>query len=317
MDYYHNLCILDYDKDSKSDSSDNDGSNPSHHNHYYYQHQHNHHDYKYQHQQQQLYSIIRKYISQGYLVIYAAECNTSIQSILENMVQNGMNAANLIKESLLIITNSNTIYSIDKATNAKMISQSVKSFVFNLLRKNDNNAISFTKGKKIVTIASPEGFFERGKYSLYLDYEKLLAGGDDDNNNTVVNGEFNNDILLEGICCYNTKLIEKLSFSDLLSLLNAHSYTIHSGGVYREWDREKILELVHRGVIKVMGEVSEKIMLKVLEIVFNTNDDSIILKPDLFESRVRTMIGQKAADIVFSSVSREILKQVTFSHDAE
>ena len=312
MDYCHNLCILNNNKDSKSDSSSNDSSNPGH-NHYHYQL--NHHDYKYQ--QQQLYSIIRKYISQGYLVIYAAECNTSIQSTVENMVQNGINAVNLIKESSLIITNSNTIYSIDKATNAKMILQSLKSFVFDFLRKNDNN-ISLTKGKKIVTIATPEGFFERGKYSLYLDYEKLLAGGgDDDNNNTVVDGEFNNDILLEGICCYDTKLIEKLSFSDLISLFNAHSYTIHSGCIYREWDQEKILEVIHRAVIKVMGEVSEKIMFKVLEIVFNTNDDYIILKPDLFESRVRTMIGQKAADIVFSSVSREFMKQVTFSHDAE
>jgi hypothetical protein len=312
VDYCHNLCILNNNKDSKSDSSSNDSSNPGH-NHYHYQL--NHHDYKYQ--QQQLYSIIRKYISQGYLVIYAAECNTSIQSTVENMVQNGINAANLIKESSLIITNSNTIYSIDKAINAKMILQSLKSFVFDFLRKNDNN-ISLTKGKKIVTIATPEGFFERGKYSLYLDYEKLLAGGgDDDNNNTVVDGEFNNDILLEGICCYDTKLIEKLSFSDLISLFNAHSYTIHSGGIYREWDQEKILEVIHRAVIKVMGEVSEKIMFKVLEIVFNTNDDYIILKPDLFESRVRTMIGQKAADIVFSSVSREFMKQVTFSHDAE
>ena len=317
MYYYHNLCILNYDKDNKSDSSSsNDSSNPCHH-HYHYKHNHN--DYKYQQQQLQLYSIIRKYISQGYLVIYAAECNTSIQSIVENMVQNGINAANLIKESSLIVTNSNTIYSIDKATNAKMILQSLKSFVFDFLRKNDNNNnVSLTKGKKIVTIVTSKGFFERGKYSLYLDYEKLLASGDDDNNNnTVVNGEFNNDILLEGICCYNTKLIEKLPFSDLISLLNAHSYTIHSGGIYREWDQEKILEVIHRGVMKVMGEVSEKIMFKVLEIVFNTNDDSIILKPDLFESSVRTMIGQKAADIVFSSVSREFIKQVTFSHDTE
>ena len=311
MDYCHNLCILNNNKDSKSDSSSNDSSNPGH-NHYHYQL--NHHDYKYQ--QQQLYSIIRKYISQGYLVIYAAECNTSIQSTVENMVQNGINAANLIKESSLIITNSNTIYSIDKAINAKMILQSLKSFVFDFLRKNDNN-ISLTKGKKIVTIATPEGFFERGKYSLYLDYEKLLACDDDNNNNTVVNGEFNNDILLEGICCYNTKLIEKLSFSDLISLFNTHSYTIHSGCIYREWDQEKILEVIHRAVIKVMGEVSEKIMFKVLEIVFNTNDDYIILKPDLFESRVRKMVGQKVADIVFSSVSREFMKQVTFSHDAE
>lgn len=310
MDYYHNLCILNYNKDSKSDSSSNDASNPGHHHHY----QHNHHDYKYQ-QQQQLYSIMRKYISQGYLVIYAAEYNTPIHSVVENMVQNGINAANLIKESSLIITNSNTIYSIDKATNAKMILQSLKSFIFNSFRKNNN--ISLTKGKKIVTIATPKGFFERGKYSLYLDYEKLLAGDDDNNNDTVVYGEFNNDILLEGICCYNAELIEKLSFSDLICLLNVHSYTIHSGGIYREWDQEKILEVIHRGVIKAMGEVSEKIMLKVLEIVFNINDDSIILKPDLFESRVRSMIGQKAADIVFRSVSIEIMKQITFKHDAE
>jgi hypothetical protein len=312
VDYYHNLCVLNYNKDSKGDSSSNDGSNPGHHHHY----QHNHHDYKYQQQQQQLYSITKKYISQGYLVIYAAECNKSIQSIVENMVQNGINAANLIKESSLIITNSNAIYSIDKATNAKMILQSLKSFIFNSIRKKNNN-ISLTKGKKIVTIGTPEGFFERGKYSLYLGYEKLLAGDDDNNNDTVVNGEFNNDILFEGICCYNAELIEKLSFSDLICLLNAHSYTIHSGVIYREWNQEKILEVIHRGVIKPMGEVSEKIMFKVLEIVFNINDESIILKPDLFESRVRRMIGQKAADIVFRCVSTEIMKQITFNHDAE
>src|SRR5919197_6271162 len=143
MNYSHNLCVLD--NNSKGDTG-NGGSNPRYdHNHLYQQHQ-----------EQALYSIIKKYISEGYSVIYAAEYNTPIQSIVENMIQNGIKANNLIKDCSLIITNPDIIYSIDKCINAKMILQALKSFIFDLLRKNNNKSLA--KGKKIVIILTRAGF---------------------------------------------------------------------------------------------------------------------------------------------------------------
>ena len=282
MDYYHILCVLKY--------ADSNVSNSGYH--------HNHH------QKQDLCSIIDKYISEGYLVIYAAEYNTPTQPVVQNMIQNRINADNLTKDtSSLIITNLDTIYSIEKSTNAKMMLEAQKSFIFNL-RKNE----SLTKDK-IVMIVTPEQFFERGIYPLYLDYERLLA-----DDNTIINDEFNN-ILFEKICCYDVNLIEKLSFAGLIHLLNAHSYTIHKGGIYTEWCQQKLLNLVHRGVIKAIGDTSEKIMFKVLEIVFDREEDSLIIKPDIFENRVRKMMGEKVADIVFSNISREIMKEIIFNHD--
>jgi len=281
MDYYHILCVLKY--------ADSNVSNSGYH--------HNHH------QKQDLCSIIDKYISEGYLVIYAAECNTPTQTVVQNMIQNRINADNLTKDTSLKITNPNIIYSIEKSTNAKMMLEAQKSFIFNL-RKNE----SLTKDK-IVMIVTPEQFFERGIYPLYLDYERLLA-----DDNTIINDEFNK-ILFEKICCYDVNLIEKLSFADLIHLLNAHSYTIHKGGIYTEWCQQKLLNLVHRGVIKAIGYTSEKIMFKVLEIVFDREDDSLIIKPDIFENRVRKMMGEKVADIVFSNISREIIKEIIFNQD--
>ena len=282
MDYYHILCVLKY--------TDSNVSNSGYH--------HNHH------QKQDLCSIIDKYISEGYLVIYAAEYNTPTQPVVQNMIQNRINADNLTKDtSSLKITNPDIIYSIEKCTNAKMMLEAQKSFIFNL-RKNE----SLTKNK-IVMIVTPEQFFERGIYPLYLDYERLLA-----DDNTIINDEFNN-VLFEKICCYDVNLIEKLSFADLIHLLNAHSYTIHKGGIYTEWSQQKLLNLVHRGVIKAIGHISEKIMFKVLEIVFDREEDSIIIKPDIFEIRVRKMMGEKVADIVFSNISREIMKEIIFNHD--
>jgi len=281
MDYYHILCVLKY--------ADSNVSNSGYH--------HNHH------QKQDLCSIIDKYISEGYLVIYAAECNTPTQTVVQNMIQNRINADNLTKDTSLKITNPNIIYSIEKSTNAKMMLEAQKSFIFNL-RKNE----SLIKDK-IVMIVTPEQFFERGIYPLYLDYERLLA-----DDNTIINDEFNN-VLFEKICCYDVNLIEKLSFADLIHLLNAHSYTIHKGGIYTEWCQQKLLNLVHRGVIKALGYTSEKIMFKVLEIVFDKEDDSLIIKPDIFENRVRQMMGEKVADIVFSNISREIIKEIIFNQD--
>ena len=281
MDYYHILCVLKY--------ADSNVSNSGYH--------HNHH------QKQDLCSIIDKYISEGYLVIYAAECNTPTQTVVQNMIQNRINADNLTKDTSLKITNPNIIYSIEKSTNAKMMLEAQKSFIFNL-RKNE----SLTKDK-IVMIVTPEQFFERGIYPLYLDYERLLA-----DDNTIINDELNK-IIFEKICCYDVNLIEKLSFADLIHLLNAHSYTIHKGGIYTEWCQQKLLNLVHRGVIKAIGYTSEKIMFKVLEIVFDREDDSLIIKPDIFENRVRKMMGEKVADIVFSNISREIIKEIIFNQD--
>lgn len=178
MDYFHILCVLNY--------TDSDVSNSSYH--------HNHH------QKQDLCSIIDKYISEGYLVIYAAEYNTPTQPVVQNMIQNRINADNLTKDTSLIITNSNIIYSIEKSTNAKMMLEAQKSFIFNL-RKNE----SLTKDK-IVMIITTAQFFERGIYPLYLDYERLL-----DDDNTIINGKFNN-VIFEKICCYDVNLIKKLSF---------------------------------------------------------------------------------------------------------
>ena len=284
VDYYHILCVLNYN-DSNVSNSD-------------YYHHHNHH------QKQDLCSIIDKYISEGYLVIYAAECNTPTQPVVQNMIQNRINADNLTKDTSLIITNPDIIYCIEKCTNAKMMLEAQKSFIFNL-RKNE----SLTKDK-IVMIITPEQFFERGIYTLYLDYERLLA-----DDNTIINSEFNN-VLFEKICCYDVNLIEKLSFADLIHLLNAHSYTIHKGDIYTEWCQQKLLNLVHRGVIKAIGDTSENIMFKVLEIVFDREEEySIIIKPDIFENRVRKMMGEKVADIVFSNISREIMKEIIFNQD--
>jgi hypothetical protein len=279
VDYYHILCVLNYTDSNVSNSG----------------YRHNHH------QKQDLYSIIDKYISEGYLVICAAEYNTPIQPVIQNMILNRINADNLMKDTSLITTNPYIINSIEKSTNAKMTLEALTSFIFNL-RKNE----SLTKDK-IVMIITVEQFFERGIYPLYLDYEKLLA-----DNNTIINGEFNN-VLFEQICCYNVNLIERLSFADLIHLLNAHSYTIHKGGIYTEWCQQKVLNLVHRGVIKAIGHISEKIMFKVLEIVFNGDEDSIIIKPDMFENRVRKMMGEKVADIIFSNISREIKKEIVFN----
>jgi hypothetical protein len=281
VDYYHILCILNY--------TDSNVSNSGYH--------HNHH------QNQDLCSIIDKYISEGYLVIYAAEYNIPIQPIIQNIIQNRINTDNLMKDTSLIITNPDTIYSSQKSTNVKMRLEELESFIFNL-RKNE----SLTKDK-IILIITPEQFSKRGIYPLYLDYERLLA-----DNNMIINGEFNN-VLFEQICCYDVNLIEKLSFADLVHLLNAHSYTIHKGGIYTEWCQQKLLNLVHRGVIKAIGDISEKIMFKVLEIVFNREEDSIIIKPDMFENRVRKMMGEKVADIVFNNISREIMKEIIFNKD--
>ena len=281
MDYSHILCVLNY--------TDSDVSNSSYH--------HNHH------QKQDLCSIIDKYISEGYLVIYAAEYNTPTQPVVQNMIQNRINADNLTKDTSLIITNSNIIYSIEKSTNAKMMLEAQKSFIFNL-RKNE----SLTKDK-IVMIITPEQFFERGIYPLYLDYERLL-----NDDNTIINGKFNN-VIFEKICCYDVNLIKKLSFADLIHLLNAHSYTIHKGGIYTEWCQQKVLNLIHRGVIKAIGNISEKITFKVLEIVFDSEEDSIIIKPDMFENRVRKIMGMKEADIVFSNILREIMKEIIFNQN--
>jgi hypothetical protein len=69
-------------------------------------------------------------------------------------------------------------------------------------------------------------------------------------------------------------------------------------------------------VIKAIGYTSEKIMFKVLEIVFDREmEDSLIIKPDIFENRVREMMGEKVADIVFSNISREIMKEIIFNQD--
>ncbi|MEM3094889.1 MAG: MEDS domain-containing protein [Nitrososphaera sp.] len=238
-----------------------------------------------------LYDIVSKYASRNYAVIYAVE--NDVAETVRHMSRR-IDVETLVESGALTIVDRNVMYSVEKTNNleGQAILDSWHSLMLKVKKRSNSDGI--------LAIGSAETFFEH-----HVDPCKLV------NYETIVGKKFH--IPLEAICCYSANAFSRLSFGDLVAILNAHHSTIHTNNRYREWHPSKFIELARSGLDRALGHELSDLIFKTMKLCYRINDSHIISRPQILEDMLERIMGKKAADATMRYVKDEVRKSVAFS----
>jgi hypothetical protein len=248
-----------------------------------------------------LYQMSNKYLQNGYSVLYAAESLPNEKDkakVVENIQNannidddNSDNSQNNIFKGLLTVINSDTIY-IDNSRGRDIV-EFLLSNVSDMQRRSQQQK---TKGTMIIN--APDPFFNHEKYDVFIEFEEQI------------DKRLSHDVGL--LCWYKKKWLNNLSLPYIISVLAHHKYTIHSDWKYKQWDTNKIIDVVSKGIDNNLGEGSAVLLFQTLKSAYKLKQDTIVSKPDLFEERLKHVLGKDDANSVINSIFEEIIKEVEF-----
>jgi hypothetical protein len=116
------------------------------------------------------------------------------------------------------------------------------------------------------------------------------------------------------ICWYDDdREFDRLSFEQMIFLLQCHHASIHNGWSYREWHLEDIHELVAGSIDEELGKGTSYLVFKTMKLVYNLKEQALYSDPKLLRMRLRRIIGEKATDLVIANASNSIRKALEFT----
>jgi MEDS: MEthanogen/methylotroph, DcmR Sensory domain len=251
-------------------------------------------------QYQSLYNRINEYLVDGYAVVYTLESDPA--KTLERMKQGGFSdIERFLENGALNILSKESVYSSlsekDKERTGKELVGEFNSIVSNMKNRSGNSAN--TKFKGICVMFSADASFELGDFNKHVDFERLMGKHLDMED-------------VELICFYKIRSLAELGLSTLILLLDYHHYTIHGGWKYREWNPSDTIELIREGLDEVLDGENSELLLRTLDLVYRTDNNRIISQPEVFESNLRKALGDNKADMVVSSITEKIRKELSF-----
>lgn len=247
-----------------------------------------------------LYQMSNKYLENGYGVLYAAELLPNGRDkvrVIENIQNTSNNNANddvenNISKGLLNVIDSDTLYK-DNAGGKDI----VDFLLSNVSKIQGNSQREKTKGA--VIFSAPDPYFGRSKYDIFMDFEVEMTKA------------LPNNVGI--LCWYKREWLNKLSLSHAISVLADHKYTIHSDWEYKQWNTDKIIDVVSKGIDKNLGEGSSVLLFQTLKSAYKLNQDFIVYLPARFEETLKKLLGKDDALSVINSIFDEIINEVEFS----
>jgi hypothetical protein len=244
-----------------------------------------------------LYQMSNKHLENGYGVLYAAESlpNERDKAKVIEDIRNASDAAdveNNISKGLLHVIDSDTIHK-DNAGGRDIV-DFLLSKVSHIQGKSQQE-----KTKGVVIFNAPDPYFGRSKYDTFMDFEVEMTRA------------LPNNVGI--LCWYKRDWLNKLSLSHVISVLADHKYTIHSDWKYKEWNTDKIIDVVSKGIDKNLGEGSSILLFQTLKSAYKLNQDSIVQSAARFEETIKKLLGKDDANSVINSIFGEIIKEVEFS----
>jgi hypothetical protein len=100
----------------------------------------------------------------------------------------------------------------------------------------------------------------------------------------------------------------------MIELLVDHEYAIRSNWRYKQWDANKIINVLSKGIDNSLGDGSAILLFETMMSVFKLNKDTIVSRPAILEEKLEQMLRKHYADSVIDSISKEIIKEVEFTH---
>lgn len=241
--------------------------------------------------QPQICKRISEYVSRGYSIVYVAEQNET--ATIQNFSRLGLAVEDYIESGALKIINKDVFYSPN--VSGRVLNEQWAKLFSSLAKKRGRDNV-----KGFVGIGMPaESFFdsETSRQRL-VDYESLVADNYD--------GSF------EGVCCYTTKMFDKMSLSHIMMLLRAHQNTVHGGGHLKQWTNERCAEVIRNGLDQALGPTVAELILSLLLKDFGMDRDAMVSSPDRFESKLRFALGASATEIVLNKVRSEFKRAIIF-----
>jgi hypothetical protein len=104
-----------------------------------------------------------------------------------------------------------------------------------------------------------------------------------------------------------------MSLSYTISLLIHHKYTIHNDWKYKEWNTDKIIEMVSNGIDNNLGKDSSVLLFQTMKSAYKLKPDSIVYRPAIFEETLKRVLGKDDANSVINSIFEDIIKEADFS----
>ena len=239
-----------------------------------------------------LYETIGRYLAEGYGVIYAAEQDP--EWVIHKMAKAGLQVEQHIKNGMLKVISGESVY----VSNGDDIdaSRTIESWLGAVSSMMDS-----TKAKGVIAIGSVDTFIKRGQHKSAAEYE------------THIGKKF--DAPLEAICCYNADSLSDMSAGTLITILNAHQYTIHDNAEYSEWEGDKLQNVLIAAFDKVLGTTTSALVLKTLKSAYKLDERSIISEPALLED-VLGRFFKDSSNAILASILKNLKSEVAFHRQA-
>jgi hypothetical protein len=155
-----------------------------------------------------------------------------------------------------------------------------------------------TKGTMIFNM--PDPYFSRGKYDAFMAFEEDM------------DKELPENMGL--LCWYKRRWLNNLSLVHAIHVLANHRYTIHADGKYKEWNANKTIDIISKGIDNYLGEGTSVLLFQTMKSAYKLNQNSIVHLPDSFEEILKKLLGKEDASSVIHSILAEIIKEVEFTY---
>jgi hypothetical protein len=248
-----------------------------------------------------LYEVSNKYLENGYSVLYAAESlpnerdKAKVVEYIWNVNNNDDQVEYVrgnISRGLLHVINADIIYKDNPS--GKDIVNFFISNVYEMHRKLQEK----TKGTMIFNM--PDPYFSRGKYDDFVAFEEEIDKGLPEN--------------VGLLCWYKRRWLNNLSLVHAINVLANHRYTIHADGKYKQWNTNKIIDIISKGIDDNLGEGASVLLFQTMKSAYKLNQNSIVHLPTSFEETLKKLLGEEDADSVIHSILAEIIKEVEFTY---
>jgi hypothetical protein len=239
-----------------------------------------------------LYSILGRYLAEGYGVVYAVESDP--EYVVQKMVKVGLTQVDrhladgtlkILPIESIYVFNSNKVLDGPKTIESwmRVISKTIQD----------------TKVKGVIAIGSLDSGAEWDSESIehVLEYEKQTGK------------KFQSPI--EAVCVYTADALCAVPVSTIITILNAHQYTIHDNSEYSEWSDDKLREVLASAFDKVLGMTTSALVRKTLQSVYKLDERSIISDPALLE-QVLASFFRDSSTVILAAITKNLKSEIAF-----
>ena len=219
-----------------------------------------------------LYDRTIRYLNENCAVIYAVENRTN--AVVQRLSRLDNRIEDFIERNVLVIASPASIYA-DRTAGKSSLSTVIKN-----MHRNPAGTV--------IVMGSPAESLSGTKL---IEYEKSIGK------------QFNQPI--EVVCCYNSNHQKRLSMSDIISLLIAHHYTIHTNEWhYSLWPVERIINTIKDEIDSVLGDGSGRLVLRTCHSLYGLDESEILRQPQQFEEKLQKLLGRSHLKIMKSILDR-------------